>query len=145
MATLNFPQNPIVGDLYEFASYTYKWDGEKWKTIGTGSNPTNELRKEVFSKLDITNTYAVEALRMSYAEAGYDWDYDTDTIKPLKWIPEDGDTVWYLESLLKPVKYIFDEEDEFIQLMLEKGLLFKTKEECQEFADLCMSYLNNKK
>lgn len=72
MATLNFPQDPMIGDLYEFASYTYKWDGEKWKTIGTGSNPTNELRKEVFPKLDITNTYAVEALRRSYVEAGYE-------------------------------------------------------------------------
>lgn len=72
MATLNFPQDPMIGDLYEFASYTYKWDGKKWKTIGTGSNPTNELRKEVFHKLDITNTYAVEALRRSYAEAGYE-------------------------------------------------------------------------
>ena len=71
MATLNFPQDPMIGDLYEFASYTYRWDGEKWKTIGTGSNPTNELRKEVFPKLDITNTYAVEALRRSYAAAGY--------------------------------------------------------------------------
>ena len=71
MATLNFPQDPVFGDVYEFASYTYKWDGEKWKTIGTGSNPTNELRAEVFSKLDITNTYAIEALRKSYAEAGY--------------------------------------------------------------------------
>ena len=71
MATLNFPQDPVFGDVYEFASYTYKWDGEKWKTIGTGSNPANELRKEVFPKLDITNTYAIEALRRSYAEAGY--------------------------------------------------------------------------
>ena len=71
MATLNFPQDPVFGDVYEFGSYTYKWDGEKWKTIGTGSNPTNELRKEVFPKLDITNTYSIEALRRSYAEAGY--------------------------------------------------------------------------
>ena len=86
-----------------------------------------------------------EELKAKYAEAGYDWDYETDTIKPLKWIPKDGDAVWYLESFLKPVKYLFDEEDEFIQLILEKGLLFKSKEECQEFADHCMSYLNNKK
>ena len=71
MATLNFPKDPVFGDVYEFGSYTYKWDGEKWKTIGTGVNPANELRKEVFPKLDITNTYAIEALRRSYAEAGY--------------------------------------------------------------------------
>ena len=71
MTTLNFPQDPVFGDVYEFASYTYKWDGEKWKTIGTGSNPANELRKEVFPKLDITNTYSIEGLRRSYSEAGY--------------------------------------------------------------------------
>ena len=64
MATLDFPVDPIVGQEYEFKSYTYQWDGEKWKTIGTGSNPTNELRKELKPSV-------LEALRRSYAEAGY--------------------------------------------------------------------------
>ena len=26
-----------------------------------------------------------EELKAKYAEAGYDWDYETDTIKPIKW------------------------------------------------------------
>ena len=64
MATLDFPVNPIIGQEYEFKSYTYQWDGEKWKTIGTGSNPANELRKELKPSV-------FEALRRSYAEAGY--------------------------------------------------------------------------
>ena len=64
MATLDFPVDPIIGQEYEFKSYTYQWDGEKWKTIGTGSNPANELRKELKPSV-------FEALRRSYAEAGY--------------------------------------------------------------------------
>ena len=64
MATLDFPINPLVGQEYEFKSYTYQWDGEKWKTIGTGSNPANELRKELKPSV-------LEALRRSYAEVGY--------------------------------------------------------------------------
>ena len=64
MATLDFPVDPIVGQEYEFKSYTYQWDGEKWKTIGTGVNPANELRKELKPSV-------LEALRRSYAEAGY--------------------------------------------------------------------------
>ena len=82
-----------------------------------------------------------EELKAKYAEAGYDWDYDTDTIKPLKWMPKDGDEVWYLNTRLKPIKYPFDEDDTFNQLMLEKGLFFKTEEECQEFSNHCLSYL----
>lgn len=106
------------------------------------------IRDNGFFNIDNTRIYTpitTEELKAKYAEAGYDWDYDTDTIKPLKWMPKDGDAVWYLESFLKPVKYLFDEEDTFIQLKLEKGLLFKTKEECQEFADHCLLYINNKK
>ena len=37
-----------------------------------------------------------EELKAKYAEAGYDWDYDTDTIKPIKWVPKNGDEVWHL-------------------------------------------------
>ena len=72
MSELQFPKNPIVGQEYDFAPYKYYWDGTKWKTKGIGYNPVNDLREEVLSKLDITNTYAVEALRRSYAEAGYE-------------------------------------------------------------------------
>ena len=56
MATLNFPQDPIIGELYEFASYTYKWDGEKWKTIGTGSNPTNDFKSTTLGDVSVTLT-----------------------------------------------------------------------------------------
>ena len=35
-----------------------------------------------------------EELKAKYAEAGYDWDYDSDTVKPLKWMPKDGDIAY---------------------------------------------------
>ena len=81
-----------------------------------------------------------EELKAKYAEAGYDWDYDTDTIKPLKWMPKDGDEVWLANSIFKPVKSIFDKRAKYLQSMLEKGLLFKTEEECQDFCDYCLKY-----
>ena len=71
MATIQFPVNPVLNQEYDYPPYKYYWDGVKWKTKGAGSSATDELRKEVFPKLDITNTYAIEALRRSYAEAGY--------------------------------------------------------------------------
>ena len=43
MATLNFPSNPTIGDIYEFEPYRYTWDGEKWKTVGIGYNPAATL------------------------------------------------------------------------------------------------------
>lgn len=40
MAALDFPANPTDGQEYEFPPFTYKWDGEKWKTIKTGDGGT---------------------------------------------------------------------------------------------------------
>ena len=85
-----------------------------------------------------------EELKAKYAEAGYDWDYETDTIKPLKWMPKDGEKIWWVNSIFEPIKHIFNKDNTSFQLMLEKGLLFKTEEECQKFADHCMKYINNK-
>ena len=81
-----------------------------------------------------------EELKAKYAEAGYYWDYESDTIKPLKWTPKDVDEVWWLSTLFEPVKNIFDKDDIFLKMMLEKDLLFKTEEECQEFSNYCLSY-----
>lgn len=64
MSELQFPKNPIVGQQYDFPPYKYYWDGAKWKTMGIGYNPVNDLRDEV---LPTTR----EALRRSYAEAGF--------------------------------------------------------------------------
>ncbi|MGL5964219.1 MAG: hypothetical protein ACRCZ2_07490, partial [Fusobacteriaceae bacterium] len=39
MAKLDFPNNPTEGDEYHFPPFIYRWDGEKWKTLGRGSDP----------------------------------------------------------------------------------------------------------
>ena len=85
-----------------------------------------------------------EELKAKYAEAGYYWDYATDTINPIKWMPKDGDEVWFLDNLLNPYNYIFRENGYFNKELLEKGLLFQTEEECQKFADHCLSFINKK-
>ena len=82
-----------------------------------------------------------EELKAKYAEAGYDWDYETDTIKPLKWMPKDGDEVWWATTTLEPIKNIFNKDDVFLKIMLEKGLLFQTEEDCKKFAEYCLKYL----
>ena len=63
MSKLQFPKNPAVGQQYDFPPYRYYWDGIKWKTMGIGYNPVNDLRDEV---LPTTR----EALRRSCAEVG---------------------------------------------------------------------------
>ena len=60
MTVMNFPANPTVGQTYDFGQYRYRWDGEKWSTIGSG-----------FNQGAILTTQMREALRRSYAEAGY--------------------------------------------------------------------------
>ena len=86
-----------------------------------------------------------EELKAKYAEAGYDWDYETDTIKPLKWNPKDGDEVWWLCAYFEPIKNTLNKDNEFLQTLHEKGFLFKTEEECQKFSEYCLSYIKNKK
>ena len=60
MATLTFPSDPAIGQVYTFENTKYTFDGEKWKSIGLGYNPF--LDSKVASR---------EALRRSYANAGY--------------------------------------------------------------------------
>lgn len=86
-----------------------------------------------------------EELKAKYVEGGYEWDYETDTIKPLKWMPKDGDEVWSLNYIFEPVKNIFNKDNIILKPLAEKGFLFKTKAECQKFSEHCLSYINNKK
>ena len=85
-----------------------------------------------------------EELKAKYAEVGYDWDCERDTVKPLKWMPKDGDYVWWIDSLYESRKYIFDNDDIALKSMLKKGLLFPTEAECKEFADHCLKYFDKK-
>ena len=85
-----------------------------------------------------------EELKAKYAEAGYDWDYETDTIKPIKWIPKEGDEVWFLNAHIEPENFTFIENVNFDIILLNKGLLFQTEEECQKFADHCWEFINKK-
>lgn len=57
MSTLQFPANPVIGDTYDWDAYKYVWDGEKWKTVGIGYNPVNDLKEaitELSGELDPT-------------------------------------------------------------------------------------------
>lgn len=83
-----------------------------------------------------------EEVKAKYAEAGYEWDYESDTIKPIKWSPKDGEIVWYLTSSLSVIGVSYNKGYSYL---LDKGLLFKTEEECQKFVDHCMKYINKNK
>ncbi len=104
------------------------------------------VTKEGFFNRDNSRIYTQitpEELKAKYAEAGYDWDCESDTIKPLKWMPKVGDIVWYLNLLFNPARVDFD-NDIRLKLMLEKGLLFPTEAECQKYADHCLKYFDKK-
>ena len=103
------------------------------------------VTKEGFFNRDNSRVYTqitTEELKTKYEDASYDWDYETDTIKPLKWTPKDGDIVWYLLDDFTIVDGFYNEN---LYYLLEKDLLFKTEEECKKFSKYCLSYFNNKK
>ena len=89
----------------------------------------------IFTKINIEELYA------KYVDAGYYWDYDTDTIKSIKWMPKEGDIVWFL---LGDLSLANDFYNDFYSYELEKGLLFPTEEECQKFADHCWKFIHKK-
>ena len=102
-------------------------------------NSKSKVSKKGFFNISDNRIYTkitTEELKAKYAEAGYDWDYESDTIKPLKWTPKDGDEVWCLNSIFEPIKYTFDKADMAFQVMQEKGLLFKTEEECKNLLNI---------
>ena len=72
-----------------------------------------------------------EELKAKYAEAGYDWDYESDTVKPIKWMPKVGDECWQLDIFCDPARVIFDNQFERLRLMAERGFLFQTEEKCK--------------
>ena len=86
-----------------------------------------------------------DELKAKYAEFGYDWDYESDTVEHIKWKPKNGDTVWYLTELLEVSETFYFNDNYDDNDLLKKGFLFPTEAECQKFADHCMSYFKNKK
>ena len=82
-----------------------------------------------------------EELKAKFAEAGYEWDYETNEVKPLKWMPKEGDFVWYILDDLTIVNGFYNDE---LYYLLEKGLLFPTRSECQKYAEHCVKYFDKK-
>lgn len=85
---------------------------------------TEEEKKKLFDKL---------------AEAGYEWDAEKKELVKLKWEPKVGDT--YFRPNLNDCRFLcyegrgrFDTM-RYIKDCIEKGWVFKTKEECQAFCD----------
>ena len=85
-----------------------------------------------------------EELKAKYAEAGYDWDCETNVVNPLKRMPKDGDKCWVLGSFLQPRFFIYNSSSSWFSKVQEKGLLFQTEAECQKFADHCLKYFDKK-
>lgn len=46
MAKLDFPAHPTLDQEYNFPPFTYRWDGEKWKTLGRGGSPVADAIRE---------------------------------------------------------------------------------------------------
>ena len=102
----------------------------------------NEIDLDSFWFLNTKNFTQItpEELKAKYAEAGYDWDYETDTIKPLKWMPKDGDEVWWLTNMFTVSSFIYNSNDNTHKELLSRKLLFPTEEKCKEFLDHCLQF-----
>ena len=124
-----------------------------WYKITDTTTTFTDFKMSVNSRLEISKNGSFyiyknriytkitpEELKAKYAEAGYDWDYESDTIKPIKWVPKNGDEVWTLNIYMEPYKFTFRGHKN----LLDKGLLFQTEEECQKFADHCLEFIYKK-
>lgn len=68
-----------------------------------------------------------EELKAKYAEAGYDWDYETNEVKPLKWMPKDGDECWGLDSFLQPRILTYNSNSRWILKQLKKRIILSNR------------------
>ena len=146
---------PKVGDCVKVECINPNKTSSYWFKVKEFTNANVDFSLTIGEYLDISKNgffnisnnrvytkITPEELKAKYAEGGYNWDYDTDTIKPLKWTPKDGDKVWYLLDDFTIVNGFYNEN---LYYLLEKDLLFKTEEECKKFSKYCLSYFNNKK
>lgn len=84
---------------------------------------TEEEKKKLFDKL---------------AEDGYEFDFEKKELVKLKWKPKEGEEFWFplyyaSPSEFKPITSLLNKGRD--KAILDKGWVFKYKEECQEFCD----------
>jgi hypothetical protein len=94
---------------------------------------TEEEKKKLFDKL---------------AEEGYEFDFEKKELVKLKWKPKEGEEFWFplyyaSPSGLKPIKSMLNKERD--KEILDKGWVFKTKEECQGFCNRLNNAINSVK
>lgn len=100
-----------------------------------------------FEKINENLIYAKitpEELKAKYAEAGYDWDYKTDTIKPLKWMPKNGDEVWWLNSFFELQKLSSIKTINIFNQCLKKAFYSKQKQTAKNFPTIVGRFLTKK-
>lgn len=94
---------------------------------------TEEEKKKLFGKL---------------TEEGYEWKPDTKELIKLKWRPKEGEEFWlpiyYTAPVeFKPITSLLNKGRD--KVILDKGWVFKTKEECQEFCNRLNDAINSVK
>ena len=126
-------------EAYEYVSLKlsdnklYFPDGGHVGYINTLIPATEEEKKKLFDKL---------------AEEGYEWNPDTKEIIKLKWRPKEGEEFWlplyYTAPVeFKPITSLLNKGRD--KVILDKGWVFKTKEECQEFCNRLNDAINSVK
>lgn len=92
---------------------------------------TEEEKKKLFDKL---------------VEEGWEWKPDTKEIVKLKWKPKEGEVFWlplyYTAPVeFKPITSLLNKGRD--KVILDKGWVFKAKEECQEFCNRLNSCISS--
>lgn len=118
----------VNGDVYSYGGLNNLYNmlfgiglvccNKRLKTIYPA---TEEEKKKLFDK---------------QAEEGYEFDFEKKELVKLKWKPKEGEEFWlplyYTAPVeFKPITSLLNKGRD--KVILDKGWVFKTKEECQEF------------
>ena len=114
-------------DSFEISSYS---DAIKWIRLAT-----EEEKKKLFDKL---------------AEEGYEWKPDTKELVKLKWKPKVGEIFYTIAGntcsnnifFVESYKWVDDSRDNNLYY---RRIVFKTKDECQEFCNRLNNAINQVK
>ena len=51
-----YPSNPNIGDTYNVGNITFRWDGEKWKSIAPANHENRIASLELRDNVEATST-----------------------------------------------------------------------------------------
>ena len=148
----DFKVVPKVGDYFKSSSNTIakcceldKGGNPKCTTVFISDGKLNTFYSNI-TCFKHSNTFKIlteSEYAKEYAQLGFEYDFDNDTISELKWEPKEGEIYWYITVEFEPARQLNDNVS-YDLTRINALNCFKTKELCQQAIDKIKQVLSEK-